>query len=109
MPITVTDKQLRRWYKEYNKAYFHDLLPDLPVYFTNVGFDCMAQTEFDSAGATEIKFSPFLQKVPRYCAMVMLHEQCHVSVGNKEKTYHGKLWRDERKRLLDSGAFTRLI
>jgi len=107
----LTDKWLRRQYVGYNREYFHDTLPPkLPVRFGLIRDKKIAAvTMFMDGQAVEIIVDRGLRNLPRYVNILVLHEMAHVGIGNKEKQYHGPLWRKERKRLLDAGAFTRLI
>ena len=107
----LTDKWLRRSYVGYNREYFHDTLPaKLKVCFGVMGDKRHAAvTYFVEGQAIEIRIDKSLRGLGRYSKIVLLHEMMHVSVGNREKQYHGPMWRKERKRLLDAGAFTSLI
>lgn len=108
-----TDKWLRRQYVAFNKRYFNDLLPQkLDVRFADTGDEGWAAvTAFDpdSKEAFSILVDKGLRELGRYVKIVLLHEMCHVSIGYKEKHLHGPLWKKERKRLIDAGAFTQLI
>lgn len=110
--MALDDKWLRRQYLAYNTRFFHDLLPlDLEIRFAPV--EKANAGEIDSYGDTgqpfRISISPYLKKLRRYTKIVLLHEMIHVSVGNQEKKHHGPLFKKERKRLLDAGAFTPLL
>jgi hypothetical protein len=107
----LTDKNLRNWYLSYNRRYFHEELPpNLPVYFGACGKKNLGVTWFDETGAvTEIIMSTWLRESGRCTKIFLLHELLHLYVGNKERSYHGPIWRRERKRLLDSGAYTPLL
>lgn len=108
----IDDKWLRRQYVAYNKSFFHGLLPpDLPVQFADIDDSWAGVTYFDreTKEAIQIDIDKGLRKLGRYAKIVLLHEMSHVSVGNKERQLHGPLWRQERKRLIDAGAYTPLL
>ncbi|MDE2106978.1 MAG: hypothetical protein KGL39_57755 [Patescibacteria group bacterium] len=108
----IDNKWLRRQYVAYNKRFFHDLLPEkLVVRFADINDKWAGVTCFDgdTKEPYEISIDKHLIKYPRYAKLVLLHELCHVSVGQKEKQYHGILFKKEIKRLLDAGAFTPLL
>lgn len=109
----INDKWLRRQYVEYNKKVFHDLLPpDLPVHFADLKENA-GMTYFDGTGKdavpVEISIDTYLRKLPKYARIVLLHEMAHCKVGYQERHLHGPLWKAERKRLIDAGAFTPLL
>lgn len=108
----VGDKWLRRQYVKYNKEFFHDTLPsDLIVRFADGGGKWEGQTLFDNEKkvAVEVLIEKRLRDFADYSCIVLLHELAHVSVGFKERHLHGPLWKKERKRLIDAGAFTPLL
>jgi hypothetical protein len=111
MPTKYNDKWLRASFRMYNRRYWHDVLPaDLLVGFCKTNDSWSGITHFDENGQPyEVLIDSGLTKYPRYARLVLLHELAHVAVGNKERAYHGKLWKQERKRLLEAGAFTQLI
>ena len=106
----LSDKWLRRQYVGYNREYFHDTLPaSLPVAYGVLDEAIAGITYFDQDGATSIVIQKSLRKLSNYAKMILLHEMCHVSVGHGERYLHGPLWKKERKRLVDAGAFTPLL
>lgn len=110
-PRLRTDRWLRGRYLAFNQRYFHGSLPShLPVIFHKDGGDCWGVTIFGYDGhAEKIHISPKLREMSDYACVILLHEMCHVAVGNKERAYHGALWRKERQRLVESGAFTNFL
>lgn len=112
MATVYDDKWIKNQYSRLNRAYFHDELPpNLPVKFAKTRDVWAAVTIFgaENGQASEILVDFGLKKYPRYAKMVLIHEMAHVAVGTKEKSYHGQLWKTERKRLIDAGAFTQLL
>jgi len=105
-----TDRWLKNQYLAYNRQYFHNTLPlDLPVSFKNPGPDNWAVTLFEHGIGIEICISPIVQSTGNLACIFLLHEMAHVAVGNKERQYHGPLFRKERQRLILAGAFTTLL
>lgn len=105
-----TDRWLKNQYLAYNRQYFHNTLPlDLVVVFRKPDPGDWACTLFVGGLATEIWVDPYLRAASQFALIILLHEMGHVSVGNKEKQYHGPMFRKERQRLIESGAYTTLL
>jgi len=110
--MAYDNKWLRRQYVSYNKKFFHDLLPtNLPVTFGKIDDKVAGVTYLDreTKEAIAIIIDQGLKELGCYVKIVLLHEMAHVSVGFKERHLHGPLWKKERKRLIDAGAFTPLL
>lgn len=109
--MPADNKWLRAQYRAFNKRYFHDELPVIEVEFEKLEDDrrC-AETCFDEQAVPyKISLDSCLTELKNYAKIVLLHEMIHVAIGNKEKAYHGYLWKKERKRLIDAGAFTPML
>lgn len=110
--MAYDNRWLRRQYVSYNKKFFHDLLPqNLSVTFGTIDEKCAGITylDRDTKEGIAIIIDKNLRNLGRYVKIVLLHEMAHVSVGFKERHLHGPLWKQERKRLIDAGAFTPLL
>jgi hypothetical protein len=109
--MVADNKWLRAQFRMFNKRYFHDDLPTVEVEFAKLEDQLRcAETCFDHSGAPyKISLDTYLTELKNYAKIVLLHEMIHVAVGNKEKAYHGQMWKKERKRLIDAGAFTPML
>jgi len=104
---------LKRLYNQYNKKYFSNRLPNLPLLFVTPGEmkkyfgvnrGCCAITCFKQ-GTTEpvaIYVSLNCHKSWRYVKSDLLHEMFHVA---RPRAEHGKAFEDEMMRIAKLGAF----
>lgn len=96
---------LRRLYNFYNRKFFNSALPsDIELIWSPCD-DANGKTDWID-GHWRIRIDPALQAQPRFTRIVMLHEMIHVA---KPKANHGRVFKSERQRLWDAGAFDRLI
>lgn len=104
---------LRRLYLKRREQFFGDSIPDdVPV-----GFDadltmkvmglCTYTIEADGSRGFRISINPMLRPWPKVYEQVLLHEMAHVKLYPYAQ--HGKKFKQEIHRLMDAGAFDRLI
>jgi SprT-like family protein len=92
-------------YRRLNKLYFNSELPDLDVVWEPCG-DAMALTHTYSQEAKRLTFDPALKGYNKIIKLIMLHEMIHVKFP---RTHHGRIFKAERQRLWDLGAFDELV
>lgn len=97
--------QLRRRYNYYNRKYFDGKLPtDIEIIWAPCDD---ANGKVDWIGNKPIiKIDPSLQGQPKFTNIILLHEVAHVS---HPRAHHGKVFKDEIKRLIDAGAYDGLL
>lgn len=97
-----SDRQLRRWYRDYNRRYFGGRLPvDTVCYYSTVDH-CYGDCACDAAGRFTIRVNPDITS--RRCSrrFTLLHEMAHVAVWPRRT--HGKYFDSEMLRLANAGA-----
>lgn len=100
----LSDKQLLRWYREYNRKWFSAALPeDIDILFAPVD-DCTVAKLNDCDVQNYV-----LQINPRYLVdtcmvrMTLLHEMAHIKLWPYKA--HGVRFQQEMLRLAKAGAF----
>jgi hypothetical protein len=93
--------QLKRIFNHYNKRYFNNELPA----DTSVTWAALNGNDGECQGGA-IRLDAILAAVPCYARIILLHEMIHVRFP---KATHGKVFRAERQRLLDAGAYDNLL
>lgn len=116
--MRVTDRELRRVYRVYNRRYFRGKLPkNFPVrfaaarHFSHRGIyghlvypiDVRKQLRPQS-GAIFVREG--LREFPAVVAMTLLHEMVHLKLAGRRCQDHGRLFTREMKRLAARGAFS---
>lgn len=106
---------LRRLYRQYNKQYFGNKLPKIPVQFAT-------PTEFIKGGLGkrtcavtlfkhDTPHSIFIRRDPNkhwsYIKLDLLHEMAHVALP--ASVNHGPRFKAEMRRLEKAGAFRKLL
>jgi hypothetical protein len=75
--MRLTNADLRRAFRKFNKEYFDDELPSTIIKFDTDGeLDLGDDGEYTSDG--EILISEYLRTIPDYVYIVVLHEMSHV-------------------------------
>lgn len=103
---------LAYWYKRFNRRFFENKLPIIPVRFRRVSTLAYAETDITckSKRPVEIRVSPVLRPFSKIAISSLLHEMCHVSNAVKYKTIrcgHGPRFIKELERICREGAYTR--
>lgn len=98
----LTNKDLKHWYKHYNKKFWQNRLPDIPVRFANTGKN-WGQTHFEGHEPAYIEISREAKKSRAVSLMTLLHEQVHVFLP--DRIIHGPKFEAEMLRLAKAGAF----
>lgn len=108
---------LRKWYKTYNRKYFHNQLPkDTKVYYEEELIDegirkqTYGEMDWTDKKAPEIRINPLLREQGWHSMILLtlLHEMAHVEkIQRKLKgSDHGKAWEGIMLRLAKQGAFS---
>jgi hypothetical protein len=104
--------QPTRWYRNYNKEYFQGLLPKVPVIW-GLKMLLVAQVQYDKEWIpTKIWINNELQKWPALAATALLHEMVHIWITVAERDVycqHGRPFMRTLRRLMNEGAFDRLL
>lgn len=107
-----SDRQLKLWYRKYNKLYWNGELPDNTVIYWCPSPGAHADTcpVFEVAdGVFEIKLDPAIQGTVKFWHIMLLHEMVHVRLWPRHpKHNHGKLFEQEKSRIYALGALKKL-
>ena len=102
---------LTSWYAHFNLKYYKGKLPALKVYWYT-GFKksgIHGATTFENGAPDRILVNRNLKvdHLGRICVMTaLLHEMAHVATPDAQ---HGKVFKDEQKRLVLKGAYDGLL
>jgi hypothetical protein len=108
-----SDRQLLIAYNRFNKDYFNgELSSKIEIVWEPYpkcdGVTCPVWELSD--GIFQIKVDPALKGSPCYWRIVLLHECVHVAVWRQHPNHkHGKVFKDEVRRLFSLGAYDRLL
>lgn len=100
--MKLTNKDLKKAFRQFNKAYFDDELSDDIV----VKFDTENELESNEDGAYEdshILIRDILRYVPDFCFIVLLHEMAHAKAP--EAGAHGYYYGGVIDMLYKKGAY----
>lgn len=99
----LSDKQLRRWYREYNQRWFSGELPEsIDILYAPIT-GCLGDVIDCPAEDFIIRINPQCAFDTRMVRMILLHEMAHVAVW--PYAWHGGKFQDEMQRLAALGAF----
>jgi hypothetical protein len=96
--VTLTNADLRWWYREYNRKYFGNKLPKAHVKFSGIEGLGVTHVEWK-----EIFISKQLKRWRAIALMTLLHEMVHLSLPPRFN--HGPRFNKEMLRLAKAGAF----
>ncbi len=108
-----SDRQLKHWVEKFDRAYWNgELAAHIIVYWEPppdaVGATCPVY-ETD-AGQFAIKLDPSIKGHGAFWKVTLLHEMIHVALWTRHpKHQHGRLFKEERKRIDALGAYDRLL
>jgi len=97
--------QLRRLYNFYNRKFFNSELPADTVLLWSPCDDANGITQWID-GRAHVKIDPAIQAAPKLAHITLIHEMIHVK---NPRCGHGRVFKAERQRLWDLGAFDKLI
>lgn len=98
----VTNADLRRLYREYNRRWFHGRLPAADIRFARIDpGDLGVCLVF--AGTPEIRISTDIRRWTKTVKCTLLHEMAHVALPVRVE--HGPRFEREMLRLAKLGAF----
>lgn len=98
-----SDRQLRRWYRDYNRRHFGGKLPaDVAIVYETVAGafgDCLKMAD----GWFRIRINPDLNIGRRSRRFTLVHEMAHVKLWDRNQR-HGPVFDAEMLRLANAGA-----
>ncbi|WP_446744312.1 hypothetical protein [Silvibacterium acidisoli] len=103
MSLALSDRQLRRWYLDFNRRFHGGDLPDDVDVIYAPATGCLGRIDFDYADAATITINPACAFDMCMVKLTLHHEMAHLKVGTKHK--HGKVFQAEMLRLATLGAF----
>lgn len=99
----MTNVQLKRWYRRYNRLYFGGKLPRLTVRFEKMHLDFLGLSTSIGGKWVLIELSKEIKKWPRLARQILLHEMVHVSLP--QTVMHGPRFEKQMLRLAKASAF----
>jgi predicted metal-dependent hydrolase len=99
----VTNKQLRQWFRRYNRKYFGGKLPEVSIRFEKMNRLYLGWSIRMGSEWTGIEIAKTMQGWPKLVRCILLHEMVHVSLPTK--LLHGPRFEKEMLRLAKAGAF----
>jgi SprT-like family len=105
-------EMLRKWYREFNEAYFQNKLPDNTTFDLNLRNGNMAQTSIPGWAVFNISMDPHYVAAQRMGQLTLLHEMCHVETftdSRDPKVQHGEKWLACMTRIDVAGGFRDII
>ena len=97
---------LRRLYNFYNRKYFDGELPkDIEIIWHPCD-DNNGRSDNLKGKIPRIWIDPSIQAQPKFVRIVMLHECLHIK---NPRMNHGKVFKQEIKRLFEAGAYDGLL
>lgn len=104
----ISDKTLRRWYREYNDKYFRgELDEDVDVYFANIpGYHAYVEGE-TTCVSFDICVHHSLQHDAAGARRYLLHELVHIEQW--PHTWHNQKYYDRVAELVKAGAYKGLL
>jgi hypothetical protein len=100
---SLSDKHLRRWYREFNRRFFSAALPeDIDLLYAPVE-RCLADVTFCPAQEFVLRINPRYAIDTRVVRLTLLHEMAHVKLWPYRT--HGPQFEAEMQRLANIGAF----
>lgn len=107
-----SDRQLLLWYRKFNKLYWNGELPDNTVIHwepcsADNATTCPVYQVADNC--FKILVDPAISGQPKWWKIILLHEMCHIALWPKHLHHeHGKLFKEEKKRIFLMGALDNL-
>jgi hypothetical protein len=103
--MMLCDRELQRIYRQYNRRWFDDQLPDdVDCLFSPVD-DCYGLVQ-QAGGGWLLQINPKYSMEGRLWRLTLLHEMVHLHLNPYLR--HGLRFQEEMQRLAASGAFRRL-
>ena len=99
---------LKKYYQRFNRIYFGNKLPDIPVKFEETARKgVVGETTFFGSCPVRISISPNIRYWDKIVLQVLLHECAHVALP--ANVQHGPRFDREIARLFRAGAFRGLM
>jgi predicted SprT family Zn-dependent metalloprotease len=99
----LSDSQLRRWYRDYNRRFFGGALPaDADVFYAPID-GAHGDALGESNGEFTLRINPACAIDLRVVRMTLLHEMAHLKLWPYRT--HGPRFEQEMQRLAVAGAF----
>lgn len=108
-----SDRQLKHWYSKFNRLYFNGELPEHTILYWEPPSSAWGSAcpvfEVDY-GQFYIKLDPSIRSVTDFWQITLIHEMVHIKLWQKyPKHQHGKIFKDEIKRIFLLGAYNKLL
>lgn len=105
--MRLCDRQLRRWYRDFNARYFKDELPDeVDLLYFPIS-DACADVLPDPAGIFMVRIHPMYSLDTNVTKAMLLHEMIHIHLHPFQR--HGERFYAEVTRLVIAGAYKGLL
>lgn len=105
------DPTLKRWFREYNRRYFDNALPNATVFWepSFVTGDDIGECQWrDTEPKVIIRIDPSIKFSSNHTRLVLLHECIHLKLG-PEVNCQTEAFKGEIARLVALGAYTKLL
>jgi hypothetical protein len=102
----MNNKQLRFWYRRYNKKWFQNKLPEITLRFAKPDKNWLGDTVFLGTDPEYIAISKEIKNWNRVVRMILLHEMVHVSLP--VRITHGLRFEARMRSLARRKAFSGL-
>ena len=103
----MTNAELRRLFRQYNRLYFSGKLPRADIRFAGMDKENYLGFCVFFAGVPEVRINKRIRRWPKMVRMTLLHEMCHVALPRRAE--HGPRFQREIARLVRDGAFIGLL
>jgi len=105
----VTNRELKQYYRKFNRKYFDNSLPDIFVGYAPVSTGHAAEFISYEDGTYKIHVHPLLKrlKLDNYSLLLLVHEMAHCNLRDapaRVRHGHGPIFQKEMKRLANLGA-----
>lgn len=103
--LSMSVAQMQTYYAASNEAYFNSKLPpNTVIEYSVLAPDTLAQTTLMANGKFKITLNTAYTNPPRYGALTLLHEECHILTWPEIKE-HGPDWQACMTNAEIQGAF----
>jgi len=103
----VTNAELRRLFRQYNRDYFSGKLPNADIRFATMDRENDLGFCLLFAGVPEIRINKRLKRWPKLVRSTLLHEMVHIALPRHVQ--HGPRFNRELARLISEGAYDGLL
>lgn len=103
------DKTLKRWFREYNKRYFDNALPNATIFWEPafVTTEDLGEIWEKAPGVFIVRIDPAVKFCGDFTRIILLHEMMHLRLWPYRD--HGEKFQAEKARLIFLGAYRKLL